>query len=55
MEHNLSGLHRAVWRKACVGGTYRLHFQGPKDGEYMFLRNIGIHLQDDTVSQPRKP
>jgi hypothetical protein len=32
----------------------RTHFN-PEDGGDTLLRNVGIHLQDDMVSQPTKP
>jgi hypothetical protein len=34
------------------GGTYRL-LLNPDDGSDKFFRNVGNHLQDYTVSQPR--
>jgi hypothetical protein len=36
-----------------LGGGYKRHFH-PEDGGSMYLQDIGSHLQDYMVSQPRR-
>jgi hypothetical protein len=37
-----------------AGPIFSLHFD-PEDGGKMLLGNVGVHLQDFTVAQPRRP